>query len=276
MFIDITTGCICIYCDDLYQTGKLKNRTPILQLMIVSSLILLHPSGSVFAAENNTGAPDGVGLGASRVIYPSGSRGVSLKVNNTADNPFLVKSEVLDESGQHEAPFIVTPPLFRLDGGQSQALSIVRTGGDFPADRESINWVCVSSIPPEPDSAWDDSKRDAGKEKIAVAIRMLPVRCVKLFVRPSGVRGNSLDAANKVTWTIKGGAVVSSNPTPFYINISEASVEGKKLKMGKSYIPPFSEERYLLPHGIAKSNSVVRWSVIGDYGEEKEKTVTVK
>ncbi|TQS58375.1 molecular chaperone, partial [Salmonella enterica subsp. enterica serovar Typhimurium] len=100
------------------------------------------------AERNSVPHSDGVGTGATRVVYPSGSKHVTLSVNNTADHPFLVESVVLDESMQQEAPFIITPPLFRLDGGQRNTLRIMRTGGHFPADRESINWICVKPIPP--------------------------------------------------------------------------------------------------------------------------------
>lgn len=240
------------------------------QLMVVSGLVFSCVNGAV-AGE---GEVNGVSLGASRVIYPSGARSVNLSVNNPADHPFLVKSEVLDETMQHEAPFIVTPPLFRLDGGQRNTLSITRTGGDFPADRESVNRVCVSSIPPESDAEADDSKKETGKDKISVTRRILPVLCVKLFVRPDSVHGNSLAVADKVTWTIKGNTVAASNPTPFYINISEASVNGKKMKMDKSYIPPFSEEKYPLPSGVVKNNTL-KWKVIGDYGETREENTVL-
>ncbi|ELQ0398904.1 molecular chaperone, partial [Salmonella enterica] len=52
----------------------------------------------------------GVSLGATRVIYPSDSKGVTLSVDNKAGYPFLIKSVVLDESTKKAAPFIVTPP----------------------------------------------------------------------------------------------------------------------------------------------------------------------
>ncbi|EDS7589095.1 molecular chaperone [Salmonella enterica subsp. diarizonae] len=241
------------------------------QTLIISGLIFsgLGLSGSAVSSENKDNNGGGVNLGASRLIYPSDKKGIILRVNNTADHPFLVKSEVMDESMQHEAPFIVTPPLFRLDGGQHNTLSITRTGGDFPVDRESINWLCVQSIPPEPDSVWAET----GRDNISVTSRLLPGICIKLFVRPDVAHGNSLDVADKVTWTIEGKTVTASNPTPFYINISKASVNGKKIKIDKTYIPPFSEEKYPLPDGVVK-NSIVKWTVVGDYGENKdEKTV---
>lgn len=43
----------------------------------------------------------------------------------------LVQSEVLAENQKDPAPFVVTPPLFRLDALQSSRLRIVRTGVFF-------------------------------------------------------------------------------------------------------------------------------------------------
>lgn len=255
----------------------LQENISVSKLLVVSGFVFFGVSCAVMADENNPRPVDGVEPGATRVIYPSDSKGVTLRVNNTADHPFLVKSVVLDESMQHEAPFIITPPLFRLDGGQRNTLNITRTGGNFPPDRESINWVCVQSIPPEPDAAWaeDKSAKDSpDRNKPSVTVQTLPNNCIKLLVRPGTVQGSPVDMADKVKWATEGRKITASNPTPFYINISKISVNGKNIKMGKTYIPPFSEEKYPLPERVVK-NSTVKWVVLGDYGEEKEKTGTV-
>ncbi|EHX6757649.1 TPA: molecular chaperone [Salmonella enterica subsp. enterica serovar Chester] len=242
----------------------------------VSALMLVCLSFQSFADENNGQQDGGVLLGASRVIYPgNNSRGVTLTVSNQVSHPFLVKSMVLDESRQHGAPFIVTPPLFRLDGGQRNTLTITRTGGRFPADREALNWLCVSFIPPKPDSVWDENKKGSvGKGNVSTIVQVVPGSCIKLLVRPPSVQGDSVDVADKVFWSVSGKTITATNPTPFYMNISQASFNGKNLTMDKSYIPPFSDEKYPLPGNEIKGT--VKWSVIGDYGETREKTFSVK
>lgn len=65
------------------------------------------------------------------MIYNLDSSGASLTVMNDLDYPMLVQSEVLAENQKDPAPFVVTPPLFRLDALQSSRLRIVRTGGGF-------------------------------------------------------------------------------------------------------------------------------------------------
>lgn len=246
----------------------------LLQLSI-SGLLMGVMSCPAFADGNNNQQINGVGLSVTRVIYPPGSRGVTLRVDNPADHPFLVKSTVLDENRHGGAAFIVTPPLFRLDSGQRNTLTITRTGGNYPADRESMNWLCVQSVSPEADSVWAGGNKDgAGRDKVSASIRLLPSSCIKLLVRPEVVQGNPADVADKVSWRISGKTVTASNPTPFYMNISQLSFNGKKIKMDRSYIPPFSEEKFPLSGNEIKGT--VKWTVIGDYGEEREKTAAVK
>ncbi len=57
-------------------------------------------------------------MGGTRVIYQEGKREASISVTNAdTRSPFLVQSwvENYSETDKSRAPFIVTPPLFRLD-----------------------------------------------------------------------------------------------------------------------------------------------------------------
>ncbi|XTI19235.1 fimbria/pilus periplasmic chaperone [Escherichia coli] len=82
-------------------------------------------------------------LDTTRVVYNQGSSGETLAVINEHDYPILVQAEVLLEDQRTPAPFVITPPLFRLDALQSSRLRIIQTGGDFPTDRETLQWVCI-------------------------------------------------------------------------------------------------------------------------------------
>ncbi|EAN8329755.1 fimbria/pilus periplasmic chaperone [Salmonella enterica] len=217
----------------------------------------------------------GVTLSATRVIYPLNAKGASLGVTNPQDYPVLVKATVLDEEQKKDAPFIITPPLFRLDGGQQNSLSIARTGGNYPADRESLNWICVQGIPPEPDSAWSgDDKAGTDKKKMSMNVQIIISSCIKMLVRPEGVNGNPLSVADKVSWKVSGKTLTAANPTPFYMNVSSLTFNGAKLDMARGYIPPFAEEKISLPSGAA-AKGALKWEVIGDYGEKKEQTVQI-
>ncbi|EGA2769290.1 fimbria/pilus periplasmic chaperone [Salmonella enterica] len=78
----------------------MKNQFLVVIFFIFSGLII---SPAVMAERNSVPHSDGVGTGATRVVYPSGSKHVTLSVNNTADHPFLVESVVLDESMRQES-----------------------------------------------------------------------------------------------------------------------------------------------------------------------------
>ncbi|EAB8479932.1 molecular chaperone [Salmonella enterica subsp. enterica] len=240
----------------------------------VACLACLSCPALATAAGNVSPQSSGVTLGATRVIYPLNGKGVSLSVTNPRDFPVLVKSSVLDEGQKKEAPFIVTPPLFRLDGGQQNALNITRTGGDYPADRESINWVCVQGIPPEPDSAWAGDEKQGSDKKVSMSVQVIISSCIKLFVRPESVSGNPVRVADKVSWKVSGKILTAANSTPFYMNVSSLTFNGAKLNIARSYIPPFAEEKIPLPAGAA-TKGTLKWEVIGDYGEKKEKTVQI-
>ncbi len=199
-------------------------------------------------------------LGETRVIYNPDSAGSSMSVINDQDYPILVQSEVLTESRKAKAPFVVTPPLFRLDALQSSRLRIVRTGGGFPTDRESLQWLCVKGIPPKDGDKWGDGKSEkAGK--VSLQMQFSINSCIKLFVRPSTVKGHSEDVAEKIEWQKVGNKLKGINPTSFYINLSKLKIGGKALE--QHYIAPFSFYEFDLPAGAAGK---VQWAVITDYG----------
>ncbi|WP_096978915.1 fimbria/pilus periplasmic chaperone [Escherichia coli] len=199
-------------------------------------------------------------LGASRVIYPQGAAGATLAVINDHDYPMLVQSEVFLEDQKSSAPFVVTPPLFRIDGRQSSRLRIVQTGGDFPSDRESLQWLCVKGIPPKEGDKWAEGSVD--NNKVSLQVQFSVSNCIKLFLRPSAVKGHPDDVAGQVEWLKTGSKLKGTNPTPFYINLSELKVGGGEVTE-RHYIAPFSSYEYKLP---SEATGKVQWKVITDYG----------
>ncbi|MEB7742663.1 fimbria/pilus periplasmic chaperone, partial [Escherichia coli] len=140
---------------------------------------------------------------------------------------------------------------------------IIRTGGNFPTDRESLQWLCVKSVPPRAEDKWAEEQDEKGGGKISVRVQVSLNSCIKLLVRPSAVKGHPDDVAGKVTWTKAGNRLKGTNPTPFYINLSELSVGGKVVNEQHYYIAPFSSYEFALPSGVAGK---VQWKVVTDYG----------
>lgn len=212
-----------------------------------------------------------VKLGATRVIYDPSSSGTTLTVTNPQDYPILVQSQALAENMKDKAPFVVTPPLFRLDGQQQSRLRIVRTGGNFPDDRESIQWLCVKGVPPKADDVWskDENGKAVANNTVSLNVRISINSCIKLFVRPGSVKGHPSDVAGSLGWQRVGDKIKATNSTPFYINLTSVSVNGAKLKEALHYVPPFSSYEFALPKGISGAGKV-QWTIINDYGGESK------
>ncbi|MEB7742644.1 fimbria/pilus periplasmic chaperone, partial [Escherichia coli] len=137
------------------------------QGLVLIGILAGVPSVSAVAAgndgvKNTTVNTFSLQLGATRLIYDPDASGETLTIFNHQDYPVLVQSEVLKEDRTGGAPFVVTPPLFRLDGQQSSRLRIIRTGGNFPTDRESLQWLCVKSVPPRAEDKWAEEQDEKG------------------------------------------------------------------------------------------------------------------
>ncbi|EPY6886869.1 fimbria/pilus periplasmic chaperone [Klebsiella variicola] len=206
-----------------------------------------------------------VTLGATRVIYDPDGRGAELWVENGQDYPMLVQSRTVDESQKKSAPFVVTPPLFRLDGNQRSRLRIVRTGGEFPTDRETLQWLCVKAIPPSGGDNWLKTDGKAGKSGApAVGFLVSLNNCIKLLTRPASLHGTPLDVAGNVKWQREGSQLRGRNDSPFYINLISLKVNGVEVSQ-PHYIPPYGTQTYTVPRGGA-GGSRVQWQIITDNG----------
>lgn len=68
-------------------------------------------------------------LHGTRVIYPSDAREVTLQVSNNGSKPSLVQAWIDDGDpkstpDQSKVPFMITPPISRVDPTKSQSLRI--------------------------------------------------------------------------------------------------------------------------------------------------------
>lgn len=87
-----------------------------------------------------------------RVIYPSDAREVSVKLANKGKKPVLIQSWIDDGDVKAKpetihVPFILTPPINRVEPDKSQTLRISYTGKLLPTDRETVYWLNVLEIP---------------------------------------------------------------------------------------------------------------------------------
>lgn len=208
--------------------------------------------------------PFSVKLGSTRLIYRPDSAGATLSVINPQDYPILVQSKVLAEDRKGAAPFLVTPPVFRLDANQQSRVRVVRTGGAEVTDRETLQWLCITGIPPKDDDVWGSKKPAPGRATLEVSYRIQS--CIKLMVRPSSLRASPMETGNSLTFSREGGKLKISNPTPYYMTLRDLKV-GSAAVRTTDYVPPMGSQTFELPAGAAGE---VQWKVVTDYGGDSQ------
>ena len=208
----------------------------------------------------------GFTLSQFRIIYSEADTGgVTWSMTNNTGRAYLMQSwmrlidtetglpaqETDSKASTTTIPFLVTPPLVRVDPGEPLTLRIRLTELSLPADRESAFYLSVKGIPAISDS---DSQ---GSGKVVVAV----VNNIKLFYRPEGLpAGGVTQAATQLRFSRQGNSLVVDNPTPFYINFSQIMVGGKPLSAEalRRLLPPKGQLRYDLSAGIS---GPVTWQV---------------
>lgn len=203
-------------------------------------------------------------LGASRLVYKPNSSGSAVSVSNPQEYPILVQGNVLNEDKKTAAPFIVTPPISRLDAKQRNKLRIIQTGGAI-GGQEKLYWLCVSGIPPKDTDVWAQTPEGRQNPNISTINMEVSTReCVKLFLRPSDIKGSPIDSAQSLQWHKQGNKLTVNNPTPFYMNLFSVTVGGRKIS-DINYIPPRGSQTFNLPNSAI---GPVRWRIITDEGGE--------
>ena len=204
----------------------------------------------VIASTAISAANAGVVIGGTRVIYDGGKKEASLSVNNPDSVPYLIQSWIDTQSGGAEkAPFIITPPLFRLDNGQQNILRIVRAG-NLPDNKESLYWLNIKSIPSAP--------KKENTLQVAVKTR------IKLIYRPEALKKEIPEKlAGQLTWQKVGNQVQVTNPTNYYMNFNQITVSGKTVP-DVTFVAPGSSARFNLPAGV--SSGALSFKLISYYG----------
>ena len=218
-------------------------------------------------------------IGGTRVVYNEGAREVSVQLDNNGDLPSLVQSWVdagnLDSSPEDsDTPFVLTPPIARVNAHSGQALRIAFTGATqpLPTDRETVFWLNVLDIPPEPTNLTA-----SGKNFIQLAFRSR----IKMFYRPKGLPGSANEAADALQWRLgrsdKGhAALLVTNSTPYHVSMTAVNaVAGQKsiaLAPQGYMLAPGEKHAFELPKDGATTPASVNYSAINDFGGQIQRT----
>jgi len=209
-------------------------------------------------------------VAGTRVVFPAAGGEVTVRLSNEGSQPALVEAWIDDGDPAStpdtaRVPFLITPPLARMNAGKGQSLRIVYTGQPLPGDRESLFWLNVLEIPPKP-----EAKPGEERNTLQFAVRSR----LKLFFRPASLAGNPLTAGEQLGWSVvadgTGYALVARNPTPYYITISKLTLRvGDTIYATDSgMVAPLASLRLPVKdlRRAPAAGSAVDYTVINDFG----------
>lgn len=204
----------------------------------------------------------GIVITGTRVIYPSDKDFVPVQLTNIGEQTALVQSwidtqDLTADPSTTQAPFIVTPPITKIDANKGQSLRIIFNHKETMAnDRESMFWLNVLDIPTKPQQA---------ENYLQFAIRSR----LKLFYRPSNINMTQQQAFEKVQIQKINGLLEIDNPTPYYMNCAKLNLiltDGHQNEnTSLSFIPPFSKKSISLNNDNSHIKTI-KLDLINDFG----------
>lgn len=230
--------------------------------IVAAACVALGSAGAIHAQAS-------VVIAGTRLVYNAKDPEETIKLSNEGKSPALV--QVWIDSGDAntapsaiDVPFVVMPPISRIDPAKGQTLRVVYTGEALPQDRESVFWLNVLEVPPKP--APDEA--DVNKLQLAFRSR------IKLFFRPAGLKGLAEEAPAQIIWRLaRAGnqpAIEARNPTPFHVSFTaiEVSAGGKTATFDDGgMVEPGETKVFPLNKDVTgAANAKVIYRALNDFG----------
>ncbi|KAB8313334.1 molecular chaperone [Erwinia endophytica] len=252
---------------------------------LVLGLLLAQGASPALAGQKPAGPVryPGFGLGASRVVVMAddASTGQVIAMNNS-DSVYLVQTRIwpadgltgypLTRDGEKKTavPFLVTPPLKRLDSWSTMQLRILVTpANNLPADRESLFFLASKAIPSEaPVTPAQSADGAAGSATMSMALQSF----IKFYYRPKGLKPHAIfdgDVAPRIRVSrTADNHLHITNPTPYYLTFGVLTVDGKAVgpEARRAMVPPMGGYDYPMPAGAPARGGIVKWQLIDEFG----------
>lgn len=231
--------------------------------------LVLFTSGTLTAS-----ALAEVVINGTRIIFNAQDKEAAVQLKNNGKNPYLLQLWIDNGNpkarpGETQVPFIITPPVVRLNQNKGQAVRIMENSPTLPTDRESVFWFNMLEIPPKPGTT-----AKAGSNLLQLAFRTR----IKLFYRPAGLQPEPLEAYKELKFTRQGNNLNVINASPYYITLNKLEIKTAKNSDILASVEKFPQRmvspqgQITLPLTIKKSAALDRgkifYSVINDYGGE--------
>ncbi|MCY1221170.1 putative fimbrial chaperone YadV [compost metagenome] len=211
-----------------------------------------------------------------RIVYPAAQKEATVRMHNKGNKVVLMqvwadRGNPVSQAQDADAPFLMTPPIFRLDPARSQTVRVIFTGEPLPQDRESVFWFNSLEVPATP--------ANKGQNYMQIAVRSR----LKVFYRPEGLRGNPAEAARSLEWKLVTDGVTTvlqgRNPSPFHVSLGTVALvqDGKRHDAGNGMIEPFGTLEFALEsRGGNAAGGQVSYGWISDYGAVEQREAPLR
>lgn len=241
--------------------------------MLVGGFVILF-----FSIVNNGYA--NVLIQGSRIIYNQKTRSVDVRLTNPDTIPYVVQnwfdSGDLNSKPQdkNNAPFISTPPVFKIDPKSDQIIRVMATDiSSLPKDRESVFGFNVLEVPPS----------NLAEQSNQNAVLLIIKSRIKLFFRPAGIGtpGRDLIDKLKVKWVKSGNGksgIEISNPTPWHVSLSSVEMGhgAAKKRLKATMIAPYDVEVLPVENKVSGSSPLtIKIKLINDQGGDVERVFNI-
>lgn len=204
-------------------------------------------------------------INGTRVIYQGARKEVTVTLTNNNKTPVLIQNWIdtgneSSEPGKTVVPFILTPPINRVDPGKGQTLRISYLGTPaLPTNKESVFWLNVLEVPAK------SKGLDEEQSRLNIAFRSR----IKLFYRPAGLVGDPMKAPQLLKLQSENGRVTAINPTPYHITLTTLTYKsnGKTYDIPGMMVAPGESHSFVFKELKESINlSQLKYSAINDYG----------
>ncbi|QGN37300.1 molecular chaperone [Klebsiella oxytoca] len=215
-----------------------------------------------------------VAINGTRIVFNEKDKESIVQLKNNGKNPYLLQLWIDDGNpksrpGEVKVPFMITPPVVRIDPDKGQAVRVMFTGENLPNDRETLFWFNMLEIPPKPTKMIE-----AGSNIMQLAFRTR----IKLFYRPANLEYSVLESYKKLIFKRNGNTLNIKNNSPYYITFRSIDFRRKKDSAIAAAVEHFPQ-RMIAPKGEINLQLVTKkserldgltlfYSVINDYGGE--------
>jgi P pilus assembly chaperone PapD len=208
-----------------------------------------------------------------RLILNENEHEVTFKVKNEGDNAVLMqlwtdRDNLMDKPEVIKMPFMILPPIFRLNEHESRAVRLQFIGNpkSLPENKESLFWLNALEIPQKTQSK-------EGEALLQIAFRTR----IKVFYRPQALA--QLNVESEVG-KIKALTVSCDNETcirlenksPFHYTLLKITLgSGKEINNlpDDGIISPFSLLDVPLGKSVSVNETIKSFTWVDDYGVER-------